>query len=56
MPIPYVAMVKNLVKRSEIFFSVISKPAARFVPSGPKFSSRPFYCPRAKVENFVILI
>jgi hypothetical protein len=48
-----VAVVNFLVKRSEIAFIVISELAAGFVPSGPKFCSRPFYCPRAAVENFV---
>jgi hypothetical protein len=53
IPIPYVAVVNFLVKRSEIAFAVISELGAGFVPSGPKFCSRPFYCPRAAVENFV---
>jgi hypothetical protein len=50
---PYVAVVNFLVKHSEIVFTIISELAAGFVPSGPKFCSRPFYCPRTAVENFV---
>jgi hypothetical protein len=53
IPTPYVAVVNFLVKCSEIAFTVISELAAGFVPSGPKFCSRPFYCPRVAVENFV---
>jgi hypothetical protein len=53
IPIPYVAVVNFLVKRSEIAFIVISELTAGFVPSGPKFCSRPFYYPWAAVENFV---
>jgi hypothetical protein len=49
-----VAVVNFLVKRSEIAFTVISELATGFVPSGPKFCSKPFYCPWATVENFVI--
>jgi hypothetical protein len=46
-------MVNFLVKHSEIAFIVIFELAAGFVPSGPKFCSKPFCCPRAAVENFV---
>jgi hypothetical protein len=42
-----------LVKCSEIAFTIISELAAGFVPSGPKLCSKPFYCPRATVEDFV---
>jgi hypothetical protein len=42
-----------VVKHNEIAFIVISELAVGFVPSGPKFCSRPLCCPRAAVENFV---
>jgi hypothetical protein len=47
------AVVNFLVKHSEIAFIVISELVAGFVPSGPKLCSRPFYCPRIAVGNFV---
>jgi hypothetical protein len=48
-----VAVVNFLVKHNEIAFIVISELAVGFVPSGPKFCSRPLCCPRTAVENFV---
>jgi hypothetical protein len=40
-------------KCNVITFRAISKPIARFVLSGPKFYSKPFYSPRTKADNFI---
>jgi hypothetical protein len=47
-------MVNIFAKHSVIAFPTISDPIVGFLPCGPKFCSRPFYCPRAEIENFVI--
>jgi hypothetical protein len=53
IPIPYVDVVNFLVKCGEIALTMNFELAAGFVPSGPKLCSRPFYCHRVEVENFV---
>jgi hypothetical protein len=43
--------VNFFAKHTIIAFPTISEPAAGFVPLGSKKFFKPFYCPRAKVEN-----
>jgi hypothetical protein len=47
-------MVNFFAKRSEIAFPTIFEPTTGFVPSGPKFYSKPFYCSKTEVENFLL--
>jgi hypothetical protein len=51
IPILYVIVVNFFAKPSIIAFPTISEPTARFVPSGLKFCSRPFFCPKVEVEK-----
>jgi hypothetical protein len=57
---PYMPNFDSVCHRGEVFakHTIIAFPAifelvTRFVPLGPNFCSRPSYCPRVEVENFV---